>query len=250
MSLYKAGSRFAAGLLLIIALAAALAGCSSSSQQRPQGFEYAGRGLYQTHYKQSSQLHSKHRVLHDQTIIANKTNARHRKNNYSNKIAEPHVMSKMDASSFVRPDDKSNIITTTPTVPTKTEIPPSSQLDDEAKKTEKLNNEEKRTEIPPSSQPDDGSVMEKAKATIAAKMGDPNSVEFEDWERADRKNALGNSIEFICGFVRDKSSGPRPFLYLVQKDEAYIGGYTIATSEYRWIVLPHRCYGRSGSSSK
>src|SRR5207248_5311322 len=112
-------------------------------------FEYAGRGLYQTHYKQSSQLHSKHRVLHDQTIIANKTNARHRKNNYSNKIAEPHVMSKMDASSCVRPDDKSNIVTTTPTVPTKTEIPPSSQLDDEAKKTEKLINEEKRTEIPP-----------------------------------------------------------------------------------------------------
>src|SRR5262249_19510787 len=33
--------------------------------------------------------------------------------------------------------------------------------------------------------------------------------------------------------VRDKNSGPRPFLYLVQKDEAYIGGYTIAASEYR-----------------
>ena len=210
MSLCKAGSRFAAGLLLIIALAAALAGCSSSSQQRPQGFEYAGRGLYQTHYKQSSQLHSKHRVLHDQTIIANKTNARHRKNNYSNKIAEPHVMSKMDASSFVRPDDKSNIVTTIPTVPTKTEIPPSSQLDDE-------------------------SVIKKAKATMAAKMGDPDSVEFEGIERAARKNALGNSIDTICGFVRDKNSGPKPFLYLVQKDEAYIGGYTIATSEYRNI---------------
>jgi len=27
----------------------------------------------------------------------------------------------------------------------------------------------------------------------------------------------------------------QPFLYLVQKDEAYIGGYTIATSEYRNI---------------
>ena len=77
--------------------------------------------------------------------------------------------------------------------------------------------------------------MKKAKATIAAKMRDPDSVEFEDWERAARKNALGNSIDTICGFVRDKSSGPKPFLYLVQKDEAYIGGYTIATSEYRNI---------------
>src|SRR5262249_19510786 len=101
MSLCKAGSRFAARLLPISALAAALVGCSSSSQQRPQGFEYAGRGLYKTHYEQSSQLHSKPRVLHDRTITANRTNARHRKNNYSIKIAESHVMSKMDASSFV-----------------------------------------------------------------------------------------------------------------------------------------------------
>ena len=248
MSLCKAGSRFAARLLLNSALAAALVGCSSSSQQRPQGFEYAGHVLYQTHYEQSSQLHSKRRVLHDRTITANKTNVRHRKNNYSTKIAESRVLSKINASSFVRPDDKSIIVTTTPTVPTKTEIP--SQLDDEAKKTEKLNDEGKGTETLPSSQPDDGSVMEKAKATIAAKMRDPNSVEFEGWERAARKNALGNSIDIICGFVRDKSSGPRPFLYLVQKDEAYIGGYTIATSEYRWITLPHQCYRRSGSSSK
>jgi len=243
MSLCTAGSRFAARLLLISALAAALVGCSSSSQQRPQGFEYAGRGLYQTHYEQSSQLHSKRRVLHDRTITANKTNARHRKNNYSTKIAA-HVMSKMDASSFVRPNDKSNIVTTTPTVPTKTEIPPSPQLDDEAKKTEKLNDEGKRTEIPPSSQLDNESVMKKAKATIAAKMRDPDSVEFENWERAARKNAPGNSIDTICGFVKDKSSGPKPFLYVVQKDEAYIGGYTIATSEYRNIcsitTLPGR----------
>src|SRR5215469_1730564 len=147
MSLCKAGSRFAARLLLISALAAALVGCSCSSQQRPLGFEYAGRGLYQTHYEQSSQLHSKRRVLHDRTITANKTNARHRKNNYSTKIAESHLVPKMGASSFVRPESKSNI-TTIPTVPTQTESPPSSQFNDDAK----------RTEIPPSSQLDDQSV--------------------------------------------------------------------------------------------
>src|SRR6516225_570103 len=54
--------------------------------------------------------------------------------------------------------------------------PPSSPLNDEAKKTE----------IPPSSQLNDESVIKKAKATIAAKMSDPNSVEFENIERAAR----------------------------------------------------------------
>jgi len=95
-----------------------------------------------------------------------------------------------------------------------------------------------------SSQPNDESVIKKAKATIAAKMGDPDSVEFEGIERAARKNALGNSIDTICGFVSDKNTGSKPFLYVVQKDEAYIGGYTIAISAYRHIcsitTLPGR----------
>jgi hypothetical protein len=197
-------------LLLISALAGTLAGCSSASQQMN-----ADRGLYQTNHEPSSQAHSKRRVF-----TAKKVNARHRKNNNSTRIAESHNALKMNAASFVRPNDKSNIVTTTPTVATKTEIP-----HDEAAKPE----------IPPSSQLDDASVIKKAKATIAAGMKDPNSVEFEGMERAARKNALGKSIDTICGFVRDKNSGPKPFLYLVQKDEAYIGGYTIATSEYRNI---------------
>ena len=88
---------------------------------------------------------------------------------------------------------------------------------------------------PPSSQLNDESVIKKAKATIAAKMSDPNSVEFENIERAARNNTLGNSIEAICGIVRDKNSGSRRFLYLVQTNEAYIGGYAVATSEYRNI---------------
>ena len=122
----------------------------------------------------------------------------------------------------------------------KTEIPPSSQLNDEAKKTEipqssQFNDEAKKTEIPPSSQLNDEFVIKKAQATIAAKMSDPNSVEFENIERAARNNALGNSIEAVCGIVRDKNSGPRRFLYLVQTNEAYIGGYAVASSEYRNI---------------
>jgi hypothetical protein len=201
-------------LLLISALAATLVGCSSASQQM-----HADRGLYQTYHEPSLQVHSKRRVLDGRTITANKTNARHRTNTNSTRITESRNALKMNAASFVRPDDNPNIVATTPTAATK-EIP-----HDEAAKTE----------IPPSSQPDDESVIKKAKATIAAKMRDPNSVEFEGMERAARKNALGKSIDTICGFVRDKNSGPKPFLYLVQRDEAYIGGYTIATSEYRNI---------------
>jgi hypothetical protein len=306
-------------LLLISTLAAALVGCSSSASQQPHpGFEYADRGLYRTHYEQSSQVHSQRRVLHGPTITAKKTNARHRQNadtpalpiagsvvaepppvyrasvlwwpgyydyapgqfgrgppryggygsDNSTKIAAPHNAPKRDASSFVRPGDKSNILTTAPTIPTKTEIPqssklsdeakkteisPSSQLNDEAKKTEislssqlndeakkteispssQFNDESKKTEISPSSELDDESVIQKAKATIAAKMSDSDSVEFKKVERAVSKNALGNSIDTICGFVQDKNSGPKLFLYIVQKDEAYIGSYPIATTQYR-----------------
>ena len=147
----------------------------------------------------------------------------------------------MDASSFIRLHDKSNIGITTPTIAAKTETPPSSQLHDEFVTTPTI---AAKTETPPSSQLDDEFVIKKARATLAAKMSDPDSVEFEGIERAARKNALGNSIDTICGFVRDKNSGPKPFLYVVQKDEAYIGGYTIAISAYRNIcsitTLPGR----------
>jgi hypothetical protein len=231
MSLCKAGSRFAAGLLLNSALAAALVGCSSSSQQRPQGFEYAGRGLYQTHYERSSQLHSGRHVLHGRIIATKRKNAEHHKNNNLTKIAESHNVPKRDASSFVRPDDN----VTTPTT-AKTETAPSS--------SEETTPSFSQETAPSSPQLDDEIVIKKAKATIAAKVSDPNSVEFEGMERAARKNALGNSIDTICGFVRDKNSGPRPFLYVVEKDEAYIGGYAIATSAYRNIcsitTLPDR----------
>ena len=181
------------------------------------------RGLYQTHHEQFSTVRSKRRLVHPPTITAKK--ARH-KNNNSTAIAESHKTLKMDASS---PDDKSNIVTTTPTVATKTEI----QRDEATK-----------PEIPPSPQLDNDSVTKKAKATIAAKMGDPDSVEFEQVERAARKNELGESIDTICGFVKDKTSGAKPFLYLVQKDEAYIGGYIIATSEYRNICSTATLPGR------
>lgn len=214
-------------LLLITALPATLIGCSSASQETCQGL--ACRGLYQNHQGQSPRMHSKRRILPDRTVAAK----RRRKSNDSTKIAKHHI-----ASSFIGLHDKSNMGITTPLVPAKTETPPSSQLRDESVTPIA------KTEITRSAQLDDESVIRKAKATIAAKMNDPDSVEFQAMERTTKKNAFAKSIDTICGFVRDKNSGPKPFLYIVQKDEAYIGGYTIATSEYRNIcsitTLPDR----------
>jgi hypothetical protein len=95
-----------------------------------------------------------------------------------------------------------------------------------------------KTETSQSSQLDDESAIKKAKVTIAAKMENPASVVFLEMKRAAREDARGNSIDAICGRVRGKlagDTGDRPFVYVVQKDEAYIGAYVLATTEYRKI---------------
>jgi len=95
-----------------------------------------------------------------------------------------------------------------------------------------------KTEIPQSSQLDDklDPVLKKAMPMIAAKMENSVSVELVELKRAE-KNAAGKSVDTICGYVRGKTAsgavtGERPFLYLVQENEAYIGGYNMATSPY------------------
>jgi hypothetical protein len=70
-------------------------------------------------------------------------------------------------------------------------------------------------------------VLEKAKASVAAKMENPESVEFSDMDRAFRKNTFGRATDTICGHVRGKNAsggdtGARPFLYLVKEDDAYV----------------------------
>jgi hypothetical protein len=70
-------------------------------------------------------------------------------------------------------------------------------------------------------------VLKKAKTTIAAKMEDPASAEFEGMQRAIRKNTFGQPVDTICGHVKGKKTsgedtGERPFLYLVKDDEAYV----------------------------
>jgi hypothetical protein len=86
-------------------------------------------------------------------------------------------------------------------------------------------------------------VIEKAKATIAAAMENPASVKFGGMKRAVRRNVLNKPIDSICGYVRGKDvsgedTGERPFVYLVQDDEAYIvdgRGDTRAATAYRNI---------------
>ena len=70
-------------------------------------------------------------------------------------------------------------------------------------------------------------VMNKARASIAAQMDDPGSVEFSDIKRAIRNNVFGRPVDTICGHVKGKNAsgaetGERPFLYLVKEDDAYV----------------------------
>jgi hypothetical protein len=70
-------------------------------------------------------------------------------------------------------------------------------------------------------------ILNKAKIAIAAKMGDPASAEFSEMKRAMRKNVIGRPVDSICGHVRGKNAsgadvGEKPFLYLVEDDDAYV----------------------------
>ena len=195
-------------LLFISALAATLIGCTCFAPQQAQQASLTG-------CTETNGFACSDGAAGTPQIAAKKENPRHRrKTNTHTKNAKSNIVPKMDASSSVQPDDKSNTVDAKSTIAAKTETPQSSQLDD-------------------NSDP----VIKKAKATIAAKMENPASVEFVEMKRADRKDALGKSIDTICGYVSGKNAsggetGNRPFLYLVQEDEAYIGGF-MATTAYR-----------------
>ncbi|MCP3461650.1 hypothetical protein [Bradyrhizobium sp. CCGUVB23] len=84
-----------------------------------------------------------------------------------------------------------------------------------------------RIRVSPSNSAAEDSVLSKAKTSIAAKMENPNSAEFSDMKRANRKNTLGRSVDTICGRVKGKNAsgeetGERPFLYLVKENDAYV----------------------------
>ena len=188
-------------LLLTTALTATLMGCSFAPQQTA----WLSGCTEAMAFACSDAASSK--ALHGEVIAAKKKEVRHQTNT-DTKTARSDIPLKTDASSSSQPD---NAITTS-SIAVKPETPQTSQFDDQS-----------------------DPAIKKAKATISAKMGNPASVEFVEIKRASGANALGNSSDIVCGFVREKNGGPRPFLYLVSKDEAYIGGYNIATSAYRHI---------------
>jgi hypothetical protein len=187
-------------LLIISALAVTLTGCAYFAPQQARQPSLTSERVWTA--AKTLQRPSQRRTIN----IAGTLNT-HTKNAKSNIVP---------ASLSAQPDDKSNVvINTKPNVVTKAEPPQSAQPDDKS-----------------------DPVITKAMATIAAKMGLENSasVELSKVKRA-KKNALGKSIDTICGFVRGKNksgadTGGRAFLYLVQEDEAYIEGYNLATSPY------------------
>ena len=172
----------------------------------------------------------------EKAIAVKKENPRHRRNTNTNaRIAEPAITAKIETP--LQPDDKSDA-ELKKSIAAKTETPQSSQTDGKFNSEVNMKSVAAKTETSQSSQLDDESAIKSAKVAIAAKMENPASVVFLDMKRAARKDAFGNSIDTICGHVRGKlagDTGDRPFLYVVQKDKAYIGAYTIATTEYRSI---------------
>jgi hypothetical protein len=192
--------------LLITALTASLVGCSVAPQQTQEArlTECTETTGFACLNAASPKMDSK--VL--RSDAKKDAVGHHRKANAEAKNAKSDVVPEMDASSSVRPDNE----ITTSAIAAKPEPQQASQSDDQS-----------------------DSAIKKAKATIAAKMGNPASVEFVEIKWAAGTTTLGNSSNIICGFVREKNGGPKPFLYLVPKDEAYIGGYNIATSAYRHI---------------
>ena len=192
-------------LLLTTALTATLMGCSFAPQHTAWLSECTDATAFACSDAASLKMDSK--ALHGEVIAAKNKEARHQANT-DTKTARSNILPKTGASSSSQPD---NAITTS-SIAVKPETSQTSQFDDQS-----------------------DPAIKKAKATITAKMGNPASVEFVEIKRVSGANALGNSSDIVCGFVREKNGGPRPFLYLVPKDEVYIGGYNIATSAYRHI---------------
>ena len=192
-------------LLLTTAVTATLMGCSFAPQQTAWLSGCTETTAFACSDAASLKMDSK--SLHGEVIAAKKKEVR-RQANTDTKTARSDILPKTDVSSSSQPD---NAITTS-SIAVKPEAPQTSQFDDQS-----------------------DPAIKKAKATVTAKIGNPASVEIVEIKRASGANALGNSSDIVCGFVREKNGGPRPFLYLVPKDQVYIGGYNIATSAYRHI---------------
>jgi hypothetical protein len=151
-------------------------------------------------------LHN-HPVTKTKTATAKKESPQHR-NQADTRIKNAKSKSepKTDISSSVQAEDKSKY-TPSPITEAKTETPQSSPLDD----------------------------IRKAKAAIAAKVKNPN-VEFVETMRGTEKDADGkSSVDIVCGHIRQENA-EIPFIYIVQKDEAYIGEMIGTTEAYKYLA--------------
>ena len=106
------------------------------------------------------------------------------------------IATKIETPQSSQSDDKSNAELKN-SIATKIETPQPSQSNGKPSDEENMKSITAKTETSQSSQLDDGSVIKKAKVTIAAKMENPASVEFRQMKRAERKNAVGKSIDSL-----------------------------------------------------
>jgi hypothetical protein len=246
--------------LLICALAATLIGCTWVAPKQPRQASLMGRGA-----ATAPQMDSKTAAKSKRASAAKKMGRRHRRkaitptkiaksdtvpnvspsvqsNDKSNTLsnAKSTVAAKPETAQFSQPDTTSNASSNAnSSVPAKTDTAQSFQHAETSNLAINPNSTAiAKTEIPQSSQRDEklDPVIKKAMPLIAAKMENSVSVEIVEMTRAE-KTAAGKSIDTICGYVRGKTAsgeetGARPFLYLVQENEAYVGGYNMAISPY------------------
>lgn len=218
--------------LIISALAATLIGCTwFAPQQAPQASLYSITDAPLA----DSNTGEAEKAIRAETICPP-----HRKKPASGTKITKVSAQKMDASSRVQSEDKSRTSNNAQsTVATRRDTQQAARpVDKSGTSINAQSTVAARTDTQQTAQPVDKSdhVFNKAISAIAAKMHNSASVELVEMKRAE-KNASGKSIDTICGYVRGKSAsgldtGDRPFLYLVQEDQAYIGLYDIATSRY------------------
>lgn len=156
-------------------------------------------------------------VLHDHPVAETKTTTAKKENLQSRKKADIRIK---NAKSKFEP---------------KTDMRSSVQAEDKSKHTQSPIAEAKTDASQSSSLDDNDSVIRKAKAAIAAKVRKPN-VELVEMVRGTEKDALGkSSIDIICGHIRQENVDI-PFVYIVQKDEAYIGDMMGTTEAYKYLA--------------
>jgi len=223
--------------LLFIALMATLVACTCFAPQQVQlatltrcaGVSCSDAAADTLEPKSSPPVLQDHATAKaEKTATAKKASQHRREANTRIQNARSNIVPETDLSS-ARPLDKSNTETRQPTATEpKSGGPQPSQLDD------------------------NDLAIKKVKASIAAKNKNPALVELAEMKRSTETDGLGRlSSDVICGYVMEKNAsgkniGSRPFLYLVLKDEVYIGDMIDTTDAYKYLVA---CFANGKNAS-